>query len=75
MAATEGLRRSLRGLSEAEFRDRFGSEEACRRVLFEMRWREGLTCPARGHGGFGELRARKVFQCSRCKKQLSLALS
>ena len=72
MAATEGLRRSLRGLSEVEFRDRFGSEEACRRVLFEMRWREGLTCPACGHGGFCELKARKVFQCNRCKKQLSL---
>ena len=49
MAATEGLRRLLRGLSEAEFRDRFGSEEACRKALFEMRWRAGLTCPSCGH--------------------------
>ena len=72
MAAVEGLRRSARGLSEAAFRDRFGTEEACRKALFEMRWREGLTCPSCGHRGFCELKARKVFQCNRCKKQLSL---
>jgi len=43
MASAEGLRRSVRGLSEAEFRERFGTGEACRKVLFVMRWREGLT--------------------------------
>src|SRR6059058_1508727 len=37
-----------------------------------MRWREGLTCPACGHRGFCQLRTRKVFQCNRCKRQLSL---
>ena len=30
MASEEGLRRSVKGLSEAEFRERFGTEEACR---------------------------------------------
>src|SRR4030095_10000937 len=68
----EGLRRSMQGLSEAEFRERFASEEACRKALFEMRWRDGLTCPRCGHRGFCELKARKVFQCHRCKKQVSL---
>lgn len=72
MAAAEGLRRSVRGLSEAEFRARFGTEEACRKALLELRWREGLTCPGCGHGGFCELKGRKVHQCNRCKKQLSL---
>jgi transposase-like protein len=72
MTTAEALRRSARGLSEAAFRDRFGTEEACRKALFEMRWREGLTCPSCGHRGFCELKARKVFQCNRCKKQLSL---
>ena len=41
MAPADGLRRSMKGLSEAEFRERFGTEEACREALFEMRWREG----------------------------------
>src|SRR3954452_16762623 len=72
MAAAEGLRRAMRGLSEAAFRGRFGTEDACRKVLFEMRWREGLTCPGCGGRGFCELKTRKVFQCDRCKRQVRL---
>src|SRR3954454_19620779 len=72
MAPAEGLRRSVKGLSEVEFRERLGTEEACRKALFEMRWREGLTCPACGHRGFCQLRTRKVFQCNRCKRQVRL---
>src|SRR3954467_9366857 len=73
MASADGLRRAVRGLSEAAFRERFGTEAACREALFRMRWREGLTCPACGHRGFCALRTRKVFQRNRCKKQPSLA--
>src|SRR3954452_23508522 len=72
MASAEGLRRAVRGLSEAAFRERFGTEAACREALFAMRWRDGLTCPACRHPGFCHLRTRKVCQCNRCKKQLSL---
>jgi len=72
MAAADGLRRAMRGLSEAAFRERFGSEDACRQALFEMRWREGLTCPACGHRGFCQLKTRKLFQCNRCKRQVRL---
>src|SRR5689334_3047259 len=72
MASADGLRRAVRGLSEAAFRERFGTEAACREALFAMRWREGPTCPACGHRGFCRLTTRKVFQCNRCKKQLSL---
>ena len=70
MASAEGLRRSVKGLSEIEFRERFGTEEACRKALFDMRWREGLACPACGHCGFCALKTRKLFQCNRCKKQV-----
>jgi DNA-directed RNA polymerase subunit RPC12/RpoP len=72
MAAADGLRRAMRGLSEAEFRERFGTEEACRKALHDMRWREGLACPACGHRGFCQLRTRKLFQCNRCKRQVRL---
>ena len=68
----EGLRRALKGLSEAAFRERFGTEEACRRALFEMRWRQGLTCPACGHKRFCQLKTRELFQCNRCKRQVRL---
>src|ERR671932_124491 len=72
MASADGLRRGMRGLSEAAFREGFGTEEACREALFGMRWREGLGCPACGHRGFCQLKTRKLFQCNRCKKQVSL---
>ena len=72
MASAEGLRRAVKGLSEVEFRTRFGTEEACRKAPSEMRWREGLTCPACGGRGFCELRTRKLFQCNRCKRQVRL---
>ena len=72
MVTGEAVRRRVGGLSEAEFRERFGAEEACRKALFEMRWREGLTCPACGHRGFCRLRTRELFQCNRCKEQVSL---
>src|SRR6187397_2168087 len=62
MAAADGLRRAMRGLSEAAFRERFGTEAACREALFAMRWREGLACPACGHRGFCALTAGTVFQ-------------
>src|SRR3954465_7941661 len=72
MASANGLRRAVKGLSEAGLRGRFRAQDAGREALFDMRWREGLTCPACGGRGFCELKARKVFQCNRCKKQLSL---
>src|SRR5215211_7366104 len=72
MATADGLRRSVKGLSEAEFRERFGTEEACRKALFEMRWHEGLTCPACGGRSFCQLRTRELFQCNRCKRQVRL---
>jgi ISXO2-like transposase domain/Transposase zinc-ribbon domain len=72
MASADGLRRSVKGLSEAEFRERFGTEEACREALYGMRWREGLTCLGCGGRSFCQLRTRKLFQCNRCKKQVRL---
>ena len=72
MATAEGLRRVVKGLSEPAFRERFGTEEACREALFDMRWRDGLICPACGGRSFCELTARKVFQCNRCKRQVRL---
>ena len=72
MATAEGLRRAVKGLSEAAFRERFGTEEACREALFAMRWQEGSTCPVCGHEGFCALRTRALFQCNRCKRQVRL---
>ena len=72
MATAAGLGRAIKGLSEAGFRERFGSEEACRKALFGMRWRQELICPACGHKGFCRLTTRELFQCNRCKRQVRL---
>ena len=72
MATAEGLRRAVKGLSEAEFRERFGTEEACRKALYDMRWRDGLACPDCGGSSFCRLRTRALLQCNRCKRQVRL---
>ena len=66
------MRRLARGLSEAVFRERYGSEEQCRRALFELRWRRGWSCPRCGHGRHAALGRRELLQCNRCKHQVSL---
>ena len=45
MGAEGGLRRRVKGLSEAEFRQRFGTEAQCRSALFQLRWGKGWACP------------------------------
>ena len=72
MGAESGLRRRVRGLSEAEFRRRYGTEEACRAALYQLRWSSGWVCPNCGHGRCAELKGRSVYQCNRCKRQVGL---
>ena len=72
MSTEGGLRRRVKGLSEAEFRARFGTETQCRAALFALRWGQGWVCPACGHGRCAELTSRAVYQCNRCKHQVGL---
>ena len=72
MSTEAGLRRRVQGLSEAAFRQRFGTEAQCRAALFALRWGKGWACPGCGHGGYAELRGRAVYQCNRCKRQVGL---
>ena len=72
MGAESGVRRRVKGLSEGEFRQRFGTEAQCRAALFALRWGKGWACPGCGHGGYAELKGRAVYQCNRCKRQVGL---
>ena len=72
MGAESGLRRRVKGLSEAEFRQRFGTEAQCRAALYQLRWGKGWACPACGHGRCAELKGRALYQCNRCKHQVGL---
>ena len=64
-----------KGQSLAEFTDRYGSEEQCRAALFQARWPQGFECPECGRKRCRcrcRLRCRNVFQCTRCRHQVSL---
>ena len=72
MGAESGVRRRVKGLSEGEFWQRFGTEAQCRAALFSLRWGKGWACPGCGHAGYAELKGRAVYQCNRCKRQVGL---
>ena len=55
-----------------EFQKRFSTEEACIEHLFKLRWPDGYTCPRCGHRQYCFHSTRKLYQCSRCKYQVSV---
>ena len=61
-----------KGLSEAEFRRRYGSEELCREVVFKQRWPDGFVCPGCGGRAHCVITTRRLYQCNACKLQTSL---
>jgi ribosomal protein L37AE/L43A len=60
-----------KGLSEAAFEDRYGTEEKCRALLIASRWPDGFECPACGGRSYSEVKTRGLFQCSTCHRQTS----
>ncbi len=50
----------------------YGTEERCRAALKRRRWLGGFVWESCGHEGHCLLEGRGVYQCSRCKKQVSL---
>ncbi len=60
-----------KGLSMAEFMQRYGSEEQCHAALVAMRWPDGFVCPACGSKEHGLSGPRRLFQCKNCRKQTS----
>lgn len=63
-----------RGLSMAEFVERYGSEDKCEAALVAARWPRGFACPACGsaaHGSFVR-QGRRYWQCATCRHQCSV---
>jgi transposase-like protein len=60
------------GMSLMGFLDRYGSEEQCREALAKARWPNGFRCPGCDHPSHCHLKRRDVYQCNRCKRQVSL---
>jgi hypothetical protein len=54
------------------FLARFGTDEQCRRYLFEARWPDGFRCAGCGHKRAWAHKARLIDECAACGKQHSL---
>ncbi len=61
-----------KGVSLSDFMSEYGNEDQCGSALFNMRWPEGFSCPACGHGTYCELSRGKRLQCHKCHYQTSL---
>jgi transposase-like protein len=57
--------------NQAEFDARFGSDDACRAYLVQLRWPDGFRCPACGHLKGWPVR-RVLVQCAACGRQTSV---
>src|ERR671932_647280 len=62
----------VRGLSEAQFRAAYGTEEQCRAVVEKLRWPKGFVCPLCGSCEGKRLSTRPKVQCRACRHQVSL---
>ena len=66
------LASQVRGLSEAQFREAYGTEDQCRAVVLKLRWPQGFVCPLCGGTEGTWLSTRPKVQCRSCRHQASL---
>jgi transposase-like protein len=59
-------------LSLLQFQKKFGTEKACQKQLFRLRWPEGFKCARCGHTEAYFHRKRHLYQCKSCGYQASL---
>ena len=55
-----------------EFQRKFATEKACQRHLFRLRWPDGCQCPRCSYDKASFHSTRHLYQCKRCKYQVSL---
>ena len=61
-----------KALSLMQFQKKFGTEKACQKHLFRLRWPEGFRCPRCQHGEAYFHRTRQLYHCKACGYQASL---
>ena len=59
-------------VSLLEWQKRYGTERACEKVLFNIRWPDGFICPRCSSTEASYINTRKVTQCSKCRYQVSI---
>ena len=61
-----------KGYSLVQFMDDYGTEEKCTQAVFRWRWPNGFVCPRCEHTGHWRHQSRALYQCRRCRHQVSL---
>ena len=61
-----------KALSLMQFQKKFGTEKACQKHLFRLRWPEGFRCPRCQHREAYFHRTRQLYHCKACGYQASL---
>src|SRR3974390_187761 len=61
-----------KALSLMQFQKKFGTEKACQKHVFRLRWPEGFRCPRCQHGEAYVHRTRHLYHCKACGYQASL---
>ena len=59
-------------ISLLEWQKRYGTERACAKELAKIRWPGGFQCPACGFTKACYIETRALFQCSKCRHQVSV---
>jgi DNA-directed RNA polymerase subunit RPC12/RpoP len=59
-------------ISLIEWQKRFGTESNCIKALEKVRWPQGFQCPACGSRQHIFVATRKLYQCSKCRHQVSI---
>jgi len=59
-------------ISLIKWQKRFGTEHACEKVLDKIRWPNGFVCPRCNSKDMSFIIARKKYQCSQCRYQISI---
>jgi ribosomal protein L37AE/L43A len=54
-----------------ELFDNYGTDEQCRKALFDWKFKDGFICPGCGSTLFCKLKNRQLYQCNRCHYQMS----
>jgi transposase-like protein len=60
-----------KGLSEAAFEAKYGTEDQCRAAVVGWRWPNGFECPACGGRQHSMVKTRGLYQCTDCRRQTS----
>ena len=59
-------------LSILEFKNKYGSEDACRKHLFKNKWPKGFICEKCGCVDYYYIETRKSYECKGCCYQASV---